>query len=84
MWQTSLDGRNDRIRTCDILLPKQARYQLRYIPKEYLILGCDRIRFSPAGSGTLGENNIQLFSNTSRRFATFDILLPKQDYATVA
>ena len=25
-------GRNDRIRTCDILLPKQARYQLRYIP----------------------------------------------------
>ncbi len=29
-------GRNDRIRTCDILLPKQARYQLRYIPK-YII-----------------------------------------------
>ena len=29
-------GRNDRIRTCDILLPKQARYQLRYIP----IFGC--------------------------------------------
>ena len=27
-----LFGRNDRIRTCDILLPKQARYQLRYIP----------------------------------------------------
>ena len=25
-------GRNDRGRTCDILLPKQARYQLRYIP----------------------------------------------------
>ncbi len=23
-------GRGDRIRTCDILLPKQARYQLRY------------------------------------------------------
>ena len=31
--QTSLDGRNDRIRTCDIVLPKHARYQLRYIPK---------------------------------------------------
>ena len=25
-------GRNDRIRTCDILVPNQARYQLRYIP----------------------------------------------------
>ena len=23
-------GRSDRIRTCGILLPKQARYQLRY------------------------------------------------------
>ncbi len=28
-----LFGRNDRIRTCDIVLPKHARYQLRYIPK---------------------------------------------------
>jgi hypothetical protein len=28
------DGRGDRIRTCDILLPKQARYQLRYTPKD--------------------------------------------------
>ena len=28
----SQNGRNDRIWTCDILLPKQARYQLRYIP----------------------------------------------------
>ena len=27
-----LYGRNDRIRTCDIVLPKHARYQLRYIP----------------------------------------------------
>jgi hypothetical protein len=26
------DGRSDRIRTCGILLPKQARYQLRYTP----------------------------------------------------
>ena len=25
--QTHMDGRDDRIRTCDILLPKQARYQ---------------------------------------------------------
>ena len=24
------DGPSDRIRTCGILLPKQARYQLRY------------------------------------------------------
>ena len=30
-------GRNDRIRTCDILVPNQARYQLRYIPKEITI-----------------------------------------------
>ena len=26
-------SRDDRIRTCDILVPNQARYQLRYIPK---------------------------------------------------
>ena len=25
-------GRNDRIRTCDIVVPNHARYQLRYIP----------------------------------------------------
>ena len=36
-----------------------------------------RIRLSPAGSVTLGENNTQLFSDTSRRYATFDIVLPK-------
>ena len=36
-------------------------------------LSCDRTRFSPVGSVTLGENNTQLFSNTSRRFATFGI-----------
>ncbi len=29
---TFTSSRNDRIRTCDILLPKQVRYQLRYIP----------------------------------------------------
>jgi hypothetical protein len=28
----SLRGRGDRIRTCDIRLPKPARYQLRYAP----------------------------------------------------
>ena len=28
-------GRSDRIRTCGILLPKQARYQLRYTPIFY-------------------------------------------------
>ena len=27
-----INGRNDRVRTCDIVLPKHARYQLRYIP----------------------------------------------------
>ena len=36
-------GRNDRIRTCDIVLPKHARYQLRYIPifskfKNYILI----------------------------------------------
>ena len=29
------DGPSDRIRTCGILLPKQARYQLRYTPIRY-------------------------------------------------
>ena len=28
-----LGGRSDRSRTCGILLPKQARYQLRYTPR---------------------------------------------------
>ena len=28
-------GPSDRIRTCGILLPKQARYQLRYTPIFY-------------------------------------------------
>ena len=26
------DGRGDKIRTCDLMLPKHARYQLRYTP----------------------------------------------------
>ncbi len=29
------ENRSDRIRTCGILLPKQARYQLRYTPNSY-------------------------------------------------
>ena len=32
LWLSALNGRSDRIRTCGILLPKQARYQLRYTP----------------------------------------------------
>jgi hypothetical protein len=27
-----MSGRGDRIRTCDLMLPKHARYQLRYTP----------------------------------------------------
>ena len=38
-------GRNDRIWTCDILLPKQARYQLRYIPKLLNFAVLDKRRF---------------------------------------
>ena len=34
-------GRNDRIRTCDILVPHQVRYQLRHIP-----MGTGRFLFS--------------------------------------
>ena len=30
-------GRSDTVRTCDILLPKQARYQLRYTPKYFVV-----------------------------------------------
>ena len=32
----SLSGRDDRIRTCDILLPKQARYQTALHPADHL------------------------------------------------
>ena len=28
----SIDGRGDRIRTCDLVVPNDARYQLRYTP----------------------------------------------------
>ena len=28
-------GRDDRARTCDLMLPKHVRYQLRYIPIEH-------------------------------------------------
>jgi hypothetical protein len=38
------DGRGDRIRTCDPLLPKQMRYQTALLP--------DTV---PAQSGTLGR-----------------------------
>ena len=31
-WPCSFVGRGDRIRTCDILLPKQARYQAAPLP----------------------------------------------------
>ena len=36
VWQASY-GRADRVRTCDLLVPNQARYQLRYgpTPEEY-------------------------------------------------
>jgi hypothetical protein len=27
-----MNGRGDKIRTCDLMLPKHARYQLRYTP----------------------------------------------------
>ena len=33
--QTHMDGRDDRIRTCDILLPKQARYQTALHPVDH-------------------------------------------------
>ena len=38
MFGFSSFGRSDTIRTCDILLPKQARYQLRYTPIRFRIL----------------------------------------------
>ena len=55
-----LFGRNDRVRTCDIVLPKHARYQLRYIPKViklYVWVGMTGFDFSPAGSVTSGSNS---------------------------
>src|SRR5688500_16775805 len=33
------DGRGDRIRTCDLMVPNHARYQLRYAP----LLSGDRV-----------------------------------------
>ena len=55
----ALFGRGDRIRTCDILLPKQARYQLRYTSFFYSVQrlsyyrgkrsGCQGKREAPKG-----------------------------------
>ena len=53
----SLFGRGDRIRTCDILLPKQARYQLRYTSF------C--IRFN--GFPIIGEKEAVVKANGRRR-----------------
>lgn len=33
-----IKSRGDRTRTCDVLPPKQARYQLRHAPKSYNII----------------------------------------------
>ena len=38
IWSLLRRGPSDRIRTCGILLPKQARYQLRYTPFSFSIL----------------------------------------------
>ena len=38
-----LDGRGDRIRTCDILLPKQARYQTALLPDASALSGLSRV-----------------------------------------
>ena len=35
-WASRPSSRNDRIWTCDILVPNQTRYQLRYIPKPFI------------------------------------------------
>ena len=36
------NGRGDRIRTCDILLPKQARYRAALLPEPPMPLGFER------------------------------------------
>ena len=33
------NGRGDRTRTYDLMLPKHARYQLRYTPIEVMVIG---------------------------------------------
>ena len=33
-------GRGDRTRTCDSLVPNQERYQLRYTPVHFFKCGC--------------------------------------------
>ena len=38
------DGRGDRIRTCDILVPNQARYQTALLPEDLPINAPDWIR----------------------------------------
>ncbi len=48
-----LYGRNDRIRTCDILLPKQARYHLRYIPIIYFLLSRQMSAALPVATNAL-------------------------------
>ena len=43
-WYYSFYGRSEEARTPDILLPKQARYQLRYTPKLRLLSFFEEVR----------------------------------------
>ena len=38
-YKDTLHGRSDGIRTHDLLVPNQARYQLRYTPKYLITVG---------------------------------------------
>lgn len=50
-------GRGDRIRTCDILLPKQARYQTAPLPDGLLPLGEARIPMQALSFGAAEIGN---------------------------
>ena len=92
-----LRGRSDRTRTCSILLPKQARYQLRHTS----LFCCDRtapcevplcggaVRL-PSASRSLAEQSAafplvsKLPDVNCLDYRTCSILLPKQARAPVA
>ncbi len=59
------DGRGDRIRTCDILLPKQARYQTAPLPDADFPLGAEGVGAQAACSGAASNGGTRQERRTS-------------------
>ena len=88
------DGPSDRIRTCGILLPKQARYQLRYTrllsysirlvvfsqPPALPTALHPVMKFPPLETTHASDLTFILYINTAQSAIFFSARLPRQSY----